>query len=161
MFNIPWPREFLFIRGFQVVATLSRVVDNSVRSFPCGAKLSLGGIFGCRGNLAQDEIPYVKSSKLYPLIVVVGHLLLILRHSDGSFFSYFVQAIQVDLQVIIIVFFVEHLSPDAGYSYLNQDHGFNAICEPKGGFSRRGSCCGPVSPQDVGYFFRPGTLCVV
>ena len=109
----------------------------------------------------QDEIPYVESSELYPFIVVVDHLLLILRHSDGSFFSYFVQAIQVDSQVIVIAFFVEHLSPGAGYSYLNWDHDFCAICELEGGFSHRGSCCGPVSPQDVGYFFRPGTLCVV
>ena len=97
MFNIPWPRESLSIHGFQVVAALARVVDNSVWSFPCGAKLSLGGIFGYRGNLAQDEIPYVKSSELYPFIVVVSHLLLILHHSDGSFFSYFVQTIQVEI----------------------------------------------------------------
>ena len=59
MFNIPWPREFLSVHGFQVVAALSRVVKDSVWSFPCGAELSSGGIFGCRGNLAQDEIPYV------------------------------------------------------------------------------------------------------
>ena len=97
MFNIPWPRESLSVHGFQGVATLSRVVDDSVWSFPCGVELSLGGISSCRGNLAQDEIPYVKSSKLYPFIVVVSHFLLILRHFDGSIFSYFVQAIQVDL----------------------------------------------------------------
>ena len=84
MFNIPWPRESLFVHGFQVVAALSRVVDDSVWSFPCGAKLFLGGITGCRGNPAQDEIPYVNSSELYPFIVVVGHLLQILHHSDGS-----------------------------------------------------------------------------
>ena len=150
MFNISWPREFLSVHGFQVVAALSRVVKDSVWSFPCGAELSLGGIFGCRGNLAQDEIPYVQSFELYPFIVVLGHFLLILCHSDGSFFSYFVQAIQVDSQVAVIALFVEHLSPGVGYSYLNQDHGFCAICELEGGFSRRGSCCGPVNPQDIG-----------
>ena len=95
VFNIPWPRESLSVHGFQVVAALSRVVDDSIWSFPCGAKISLGRISGCKGNLAQDEITYVKSFELYPFIVVVGHLLLILRHSDGSFFSYFVQEIQV------------------------------------------------------------------
>ena len=89
VFNVPWPRESSSVHGFQVVATLSRILDDSVRSFPCGAELSLGGISGCRGNLAQDKITYVKSSELYPLIVVVGHLLLILCHFDGSFFSYF------------------------------------------------------------------------
>ena len=90
MFNIPWPRESLSVHGFQVVAALSRVVDDSVWSFPCGVELSLGGISGCRGNLAQEEISYVQSSEFYPFIVVVGHLLLVLPHFDGSFFSYFV-----------------------------------------------------------------------
>ena len=59
--------------------------------------------------------------------------------------------------MIIFTLFIECLSPDAGYSYLDRDHGSSAIGEPKGGFSRRGS----VSPQDVGQFFRPGTLRVV
>ena len=144
-----------------MVASLSRVVDDLVRSFPCGAKLSLGVISGSSGNLAQDEIPYIKSSELYPLIVVFDHLQLILRHPDGSLFSYFVQTIQVLPQVIVIAFFVECLLPDVGYSYLDRDHDFNAIGEPEGGFSRRGSCCGFVSPQDVGQFFRPGTLRIV
>ena len=95
VFNVPWLGESLSVYGFQVVASLSRVVDDSVRSFPCGAKLSLGGISGHSGNLAQDEIPYIKSSELYPLVVVFGHLQLILRHPNGSLFSYFVQKIQV------------------------------------------------------------------
>ena len=161
MFNVPWPRKSLSVYGFQVVASLSRVVDDLVRSFLCGAKLSLGGISGRSGNLAQDEIPYIKSSELYPLIVVFGYLQLILRHHDGSLFSYFVQTIQVLPQVIVIAFFVECLLLDAGYSYLDRDHDFSAIGEPEGGFSRRGSCRGFVSPQDVGQFFRPGTLCIV
>ena len=113
VFNVPWPGESLSVYGFQVVAPLSRVVDDSVRFFPCGAKLSLGGIFGHSGNLAQDKIPYVKSSELYPFIVVFDHLQLILRHPDGSLFSYFVQTIQVLPQVIVIALFVECLSPDA------------------------------------------------
>ena len=93
MFNIPWRREFLSVHGFQMVAALSRVVNDLVWPFRCRAELPLGGISGCRGNLAQDEISYVQSSEFYPFIVVVGYLLLALRHSDGSFFSYFVQAI--------------------------------------------------------------------
>ena len=149
MFNVPWPGESLSVYGFQVVASMSRVVDDSVRSFPCGAKLSLGGISGPSGNLAQDEIPYVKLSELYPLIVVFGHLLLILRHSARSFIPYFVQTIQVDSQVIVIAFFVEYLSLDAGYSYFDRDHCFSAIGEPEGGLSHWGSCCGSVSPQDI------------
>ena len=103
----------------------------------------------------------MSSSELYPLIVVFGHLLLILRHSAGSFVSYFVQTIQVDSQVIVITFFVEYLSPDAGYSYLDRDHCFSAIGEPKGGLSRRGSCRGSRSPQDVGQFFWLGTFRIV
>ena len=151
MFNIPWTREFLSVHGFQMVATLSRVVNDSVWPFPCGAELPLGGISGCRGNLMQDEISYVQSSKFYPFfIVVVGHLLLVLRYFDGRFFSYFVQAIQVDSQVVVVAFFVEHLSPIASYSHLYRDHGFYAICESEEGFSRWSSCRGPVSLQDVG-----------
>ena len=76
-----------------MVAALSRVVNDSIWPFPCGAELPLGGISGYRGNLAQDEISYVQSSEFYPFIVVVSHLLLVLRYSDGRFFSYFVQEI--------------------------------------------------------------------
>ena len=93
MFNIPRPREFLSVHGFQMVAALSRVVNDPVQPFPCEAELPLGKIFGCWGNLAQDEISYVQSSEFYHFIVVVSHPLLVLRYSDGRFFSYFVQAI--------------------------------------------------------------------
>ena len=54
--NVPWPREPLSVYGFQVITALPRIVDNSVRSFPCGAKLSLGRVFSRSGNLAQDKI---------------------------------------------------------------------------------------------------------
>ena len=93
MFNIPRPREFLSIHGFQMVTTLSRVVNDSIWPFPYEAELPLGGISGCRGNLAQDEISYVQSSQFYPFIIVVDHLLLVVRYSDGRFFSYFIQEI--------------------------------------------------------------------
>ena len=79
------------------MATLPRVVDDLVGSFPCGAKLSLGRVPSRCGDLAQDEVAYVKSFELYPLVVVFVHLLLVLRHFAGSFVSYFVQTIQVDL----------------------------------------------------------------
>ena len=149
MFNIPRPREFLSVHGFQMVAALSRVVNDPVRPFLCEAELPLCGISGCRGNLAQDEISYVQSSEFYPFIVVVGHPLLVLCYSDGRFFSHFVQAIQVDSQVVTIALFVERLSPGAGYSYLHRNHGFCAVCESEGSFSRRGSCHGLISPKDV------------
>ena len=119
MFNVPWLRESLSVYGFQVVTALPRVVDDSVRSFPCGAKLSLGRVFSCSGNLAQDEVAYVKSSEFHPLIVVFGHLLLVLCHFAGSFVSYFVQTVQVESQFIVIALFVKCLSPDACYSYLD------------------------------------------
>ena len=88
--DVPWSREPLSVYDFQVITTLPKVVDDLVRSFPCGAQLSLGRISSRCGNLAQDEVAYVKSSEFYPLIVVFGHLLLVLRHSAGSFVSYFV-----------------------------------------------------------------------
>ena len=112
-----------------MVAALSRVVNDPVRPFPCGAELPLCEIFDCRGNLTQDEISYVQLFKLYPFIVLVGHPLLVLCYSYGRFFSHFVQAIQVDPQVVIVALFVEHLSPGAGYSHFHWDHGFCAIGE--------------------------------
>ena len=161
MLNVSWAKEPLSVYGFQVITALPGVVDDSVRSFPYGAKLSLVRIFCCCGNFVQEEVSYGESSEFYSLIVVFGHLLLILHHSAGNFVSYFVQTIQVDSQVIIIAFFVEYLSLDAGYSYFDRDHCFSAIGEPEGGLSCRGSCCGFVSPQDFGQFFRPGTFRVV
>ena len=130
-----------------MVAALAGVVDDLVGSFPCGAKLSLGRVSSRCGDRMQDEVTYVESSELYPLVVVFGHLLLVFRHSIGNFVSYFIQTVQVDSQVIAIVLFIECLLPDAGYSYLDRDHCFRAIDESEG--------------QDVGQFFWLGTLCVV
>ena len=73
-----------------MIAALPEVVDDSVGSFPCRAKLSLGRVSSRCGDLVQDEVAYVKSSELYPLVVVFSHLLLVFRHSTGSFVSYFV-----------------------------------------------------------------------
>ena len=53
----------------------------------------LGRVPSSYGDLAQDEVAYVKSSELYPFVVVFGHLLLVLHHSAGSFVSYFIQTI--------------------------------------------------------------------
>jgi len=50
--NVPWSRELLSVHGFQVITALPRVVDDSVRSFPIRAKLSLVRISSCCGNLA-------------------------------------------------------------------------------------------------------------
>ena len=117
-----------------MIVALPGVVDDSVGSFPCGAKFSLGRVFSRCGDLTQDEVAYVKSFEFYPLVVVFGHLLLVLHHFAGSLVSYFVQIVQVDSQVIVIVFFVEYLLHDVGYSYLDQDHCFSAIGESEGGF---------------------------
>ena len=121
-----------------MVAALPGVVDDLVGSFPCGAKLSLGRVYSRCGDRTQDEVTYVESSEFYPLVVVFGHLLLVFRHSIGNFVSYFVQIVQVDSQVIVIVLFVECLLPDAGYFYFDWDHCFNAIGESEGDFSRGG-----------------------
>ena len=76
-----------------MIGALPGVVDDMVGSFPCGAKLSLGRVSSRYGDLVQDEVAYVKSSELYPLVIVFGHLLLVLRHSAGSFVSYVIQTI--------------------------------------------------------------------
>ena len=132
-----------------MIAALPGVMDDSVGPFPCGAKFSLGRVFSHRGDLAQDEVTYVKSPQLYPPIIVFGHLLLVLCHSLESLVSYFIKTIQVDSQVIVVILFVKYHSLDACYSYLDRDHCFSAISEPEGGFSRWGSCCGSVGPQDI------------
>ena len=78
-----------------MVVASSGVVDDSIWSFPCGPELSLDWVLCCCGNLAKDEISYIELSQLHPLIVVFSHLSLVFSHSAGSFFSYFVQAVQV------------------------------------------------------------------
>ena len=153
--------EPLSVYGFQVITALPEVVDNSVGSFPCGAKLSLGRIFCCCGDFVQDEVSYIESSEFYSLIVVFGHLLLVLCHFVGSFVSYFVQAIQFKPQLVVITLLAECLSFDASYPYLDRDHCFSYIGEFEGGFSRWGPCCGPVSPKDVGQFSWPSALRVI
>ena len=60
--NVPWAREFFPVNNFQVIAASSGVVDDSVGPFPRRPKLSLGWVFCCRGNFAQDEVSYVKLS---------------------------------------------------------------------------------------------------
>ena len=80
-----------------MITALSKVMDDLVGTFPSWAKFPLGQVFGCQGDFAQDKVPYVKSSELHSLVVVLGHLLLILSHSIESSVSNLVQAIQVDL----------------------------------------------------------------
>ena len=76
-----------------MISTLSGVTNDPVRSFPGWAELTLGKVFSCRGDLAQDKVPYVKSSELHSLVLVLGHLLLVLRHSVRNFISDPIQAI--------------------------------------------------------------------
>jgi len=65
-------------------------MDDSVGPFPCGAEFSLGRVSSCWGDLAQDEVSYVKSSEHHSLVVVLDHLLLVLSHLVGGFLSNFV-----------------------------------------------------------------------
>ena len=125
-----------------MIAVLPGVMDDSVGTFPCGAKLSLGRVFSCHGDLVQDEVAYVQSFELY-LLVVFGHLLLVYRHYAVSFVLYFIQTIQVELQLVVVVFFTQYLSPD-------QDYYFRAVGESEGCLSSWGPCHGFVGPQDVG-----------
>ena len=129
-----------------MIAALPGVMDDSVWTFPLGAKLSLGRVLSHRGDLAQDEVAYVQSSELYPLVVVFGHLLLVYRHSAVSFVSYFIQTVQVDSQLVVVVFFTQYLSPDVGYSYLDRDYCFSTIVESEGCLSSWGPCRGSIGP---------------
>ena len=91
--NVPWPWKPLSVWGFQVIAALPGAMNDLVGSFPYGAKFSLGRVSSRYGDLVQDEVAYVKSSELYPLVVVFGHLLLVLRYFAGSLVSYFIQTV--------------------------------------------------------------------
>ena len=71
-------------------------MDDLVGTLSYGAKFSLGRVFSRCDDLTQDEVPYVKSSELYPIVVVFGHLLLVLCHLVRGFFSDFIYTIQVD-----------------------------------------------------------------
>ena len=102
-----------------MITALSGVMDDLIGPFPRGGKLSSGRVSGCRGNLTQDIVSYVKSSELHSLVIVLGHLLLVLRHLIGGFLSHFVQTVQVDSYLVVIILLVEHLSPNADYSHLD------------------------------------------
>ena len=117
--------------------------------------------FSCCSDLAQDKVPYVQSPKFDPLVVILGHLFLILCHPTGCVVSYFVQAVQVESQFIVIESFCESFSSDARYPNLYWDYCFCAIGKLEGCLSGRGSDRGSVSLLDIGQFFWPGTFCFV
>ena len=94
--NVPWSWKSLSVYGLQVITALPGVLDDPVGSFPCGVEFPLGRVFGCWGDFTQDKVPYVESSKFHSLVVVLGHLLLVLRHLVRSFFFDLVQVVHVD-----------------------------------------------------------------
>nr|POF02827.1 hypothetical protein CFP56_10886 [Quercus suber] len=63
--------------------------------------------------------------------------------------------------MIVIDFFNECLSPDAGYSHLNWDHCFSAVGESEGRLSYWCSRYCLVGSQYIGQFFWPGTFRIV
>ena len=78
-----------------MVASLARVVDDSVWSFPIRTELALGWILRCWSYLSEDEVTDVKFFQLHPSIVVFSYLLLVLGHPLRSLISYFVHEVQV------------------------------------------------------------------
>ena len=76
-----------------MIAALSGVMDDPIGPYPRRGKLSSGRVSGCRGNLTQDMVSYVKSFELHSLVIVLGHLLPVLRHLVGGFLSHFVQTV--------------------------------------------------------------------
>ena len=55
------------------------------------------------------------------MVVIFGHLLLILGHSLRGFIFNFVQAIQIQLQLVVVDIFAEELLSQVGDSYLDRD----------------------------------------
>ena len=62
-----------------------------------------------------------ESLEFYLLVVIFNHLLLVLGHSLRGLISNFVQAIQIQLQLVVITIFAKELLSQAGDSYLNGD----------------------------------------
>ena len=149
MLNVPRTRELLSVHSFQMVTPLPRVVNDAIWPFPCRAQLPLRRVFSSYSDFAKDEVPYGQTPEFDPLIVILGHFLLILCHSIRRIVSYFIQAIQVEPQSLVIESLSESSSPDACYSYFDRDYCFSAIGKPEGGFSCWGSRRGSVSPQDI------------
>ena len=110
-----------------MVASLARVVDDFVRSFPVWTKLALGQIFRCWSYLAKHEVTDVKFFQLHSSIVVFGYLLLVLGHPLSCLISYFINEVQVLLQLVVVVLLVEKLSFEAGESYFDRDDCLCAI----------------------------------
>ena len=116
MLNVPRTRELSSVQSFQMVTPLPRVVNDAIWPFPGRAQLPLSRVFSRYSDFAKDEVPYGQTPECDPLIVILGHFLLILRHSTGRIVSYFIQAIQVEPQSLVIESLSESSSPDACYS---------------------------------------------
>ena len=121
-------------------------MDDPIRSFPIWTELALGRILRRWSYLSEDEVTDVKFFQLHPSIVVFSYLLLLLGHPLRSLISYFVQKVQVLLQLVVVVLFVEKLPPEAGEPYFDRDDYFCAVgqvkrCLPCGCSRRR-----PISP---------------
>ena len=110
-----------------MVASLARVVDDFVWSFPVWTKLALGRIFRCWSYLAKHEVTDVKFFQLRSSIVVFGYLLLVLGYPLSCLISYFVNEVQVLLQLVVVVLLIEKLSFEAGESYFDRDDCLCAI----------------------------------
>ena len=158
VFNVPWTREPSSDYSFKVITASSGVMDDSVWSFPSGPQLSLDGIFCSRGDFVQNEVPYVKMSQFHSLIVVFNHLSLVFCHFAGSLFSHFVQTVQVNPQLVIILFFTERCSSSVGYFYFDRDHYFGSISQPERRFPRWCPHCSLIRPKDIRQFIWPSAL---
>ena len=121
-------------------------MDDLVRPFSGWSKLPLGWILCCLHDFAYDEVSYVKFSELQPFVVILGHLLLVSHHLLRCFISYFVQAVQVDSQLIVVIVFIEGLSSHTSDSYFDLNYCLDAIGKPEGHLSCWGPRCSSVYP---------------
>ena len=133
-----------------MIVALLRIIGDLIGPFLGWAKLPLGRVFGSKCDFAQDEVSYVKSSELHSLVVVLSHLLQLPHHLIGCFVFDFIQAVQVDSEMIIIAVFMENFSSHAGDYHFDWDYCFGAIGESERGFSCRDSCYSPVCHRTLG-----------
>ena len=144
--DVPRTRKWIAFQIFKVIASSSGVTDDLVWALPSRPQLPLCWIPSSLWNFPQHHVIGVEPSKLYPLIIVLLHFLLIPSHSQGYLISNFNQTIQTEPQFVIVCTFVVMSSPKIGNSYLGWNNCFSAEGQLKWSFSFWCSCCCPVIP---------------
>ena len=134
------------------------MTDYFVGAFPSQSQSSLGWVLCCLRYLLEDEVSCVEPSYLDPSVVVSGHCFLVFGHSLHSFFSDFVNQVQVAVKLLLVFLVFISFDSEARQSHFHWYDGLNAKCQPEWCFSCSNSCGRPICLKDILQFFRPRPL---